>query len=281
MNLYKQIILHEVFPAIGCTEPISCAYAASLAAFHFGKPMKRLLLRVDPGTYKNGAAATIPHTHGAKGNLIAAILGAILKKPEDKLEILNSVTPEVLEEAIRFNHPETAELECLENTKDFRIEVTLQDDNHYALCVLSKSHTNVEKIEVDGKIVLAGNDQIPEKDTLTYREIIKKSSLKDLLLLAEDLDQDDFDYLHQGIEMNLRLSQRGKTIHLFAYEFQLMLQKGYIVKDLFFYYQGKRGGGSRRTNGRCCITYHDFGRLRQSRHCDHPDTLYRRDGIEY
>ena len=75
MNLLKQILIHEVFPAMGCTEPISCAFAAAAAAEQLGVPVERLELTVDPGTFKNGAAVTIPNSRGRKGNLIAAALG--------------------------------------------------------------------------------------------------------------------------------------------------------------------------------------------------------------
>jgi len=86
MNLLKEVLTNEVFPAFGCTEPISCAYAAALAGAELGEPVESLLLRVDSGTYKNGAAVTVPHCDGAKGNLIAAALGAVLAKPEAKLD---------------------------------------------------------------------------------------------------------------------------------------------------------------------------------------------------
>ena len=32
MNLLKEVFTHEVYPALGCTEPISCAFAAATAA---------------------------------------------------------------------------------------------------------------------------------------------------------------------------------------------------------------------------------------------------------
>ena len=57
-----------------------------------GEPVESLLLKVDPGTYKNGAAVTVPHSDGAKGNLIAAALGAALARPEAKLELLQAMT---------------------------------------------------------------------------------------------------------------------------------------------------------------------------------------------
>nr|MCU0600344.1 serine dehydratase subunit alpha family protein [Desulfobacterales bacterium] len=96
MDLIKEIFSNEVFPAVGCTEPISCAYACAAASEQLDTPLERLELMVDPGTYKNGAAVTIPNSGGQKGNVIAAAMGAVLAKSSLRLEILKSVTPEIL-----------------------------------------------------------------------------------------------------------------------------------------------------------------------------------------
>ena len=108
MNLLKEVLAHEVYPAFGCTEPISCAYAAATAAQQLGAPVETLLLKVDRGTYKNGAAVTVPQSGGRKGNLIAAALGAALARPEAKLELLREVTDEVLQRARRWPIPAAA-----------------------------------------------------------------------------------------------------------------------------------------------------------------------------
>jgi L-cysteine desulfidase len=74
MELIKKIFANEVFPAVGCTEPISCAYACAAAAEQLNTPVELLELIVNPGTYKNGAAVTIPNSNGQKDNVIAAAL---------------------------------------------------------------------------------------------------------------------------------------------------------------------------------------------------------------
>ena len=61
-----------------------------------GEPVESLTLKVDPGTYKNGAAVVVPNSGGGKGNLIAAVLGAILARPEEKLLVLQGVTEEAI-----------------------------------------------------------------------------------------------------------------------------------------------------------------------------------------
>ena len=66
MNLLKEVLAREVYPAFGCTEPTACAYAAATAAAQLGEPVESLLLKIDPGTYKNGVAVTVPHCGGAR-----------------------------------------------------------------------------------------------------------------------------------------------------------------------------------------------------------------------
>ena len=42
MNILKDILQNEVFPAIGCTEPAACAYASAVAAERLGQPVEQL-----------------------------------------------------------------------------------------------------------------------------------------------------------------------------------------------------------------------------------------------
>lgn len=75
LNLFKEVLKNEVFPALGCTEPIAVAYAAGIAAKETEGRIKAINIIVDPGVYKNGLAITVPNTGGEKGNLIAGVLG--------------------------------------------------------------------------------------------------------------------------------------------------------------------------------------------------------------
>ncbi len=67
MDLLKEIFTNEVFPAIGCTEPISCAYTTAAAVEQLQAPPESIDLIVDPGTFKNGAAVTVPNSGRGKG----------------------------------------------------------------------------------------------------------------------------------------------------------------------------------------------------------------------
>lgn len=42
MDLIKEIFANEVFPAIGCTEPIACAYTCAAAVEQLNAPVEKL-----------------------------------------------------------------------------------------------------------------------------------------------------------------------------------------------------------------------------------------------
>ena len=78
-NLLKEILKHQVYPAMGCTEPVSVALAAAAAAAILKKEkVKKAVLFLDGATFKNGLGVKVPNTGGLRGNLIAAALGLIL-----------------------------------------------------------------------------------------------------------------------------------------------------------------------------------------------------------
>ena len=48
MNILKEVLKHEVFPALGCTEPIAVAYAAGMAAQQIQSDIETIRITVDP-----------------------------------------------------------------------------------------------------------------------------------------------------------------------------------------------------------------------------------------
>ncbi len=234
MNLLKEVLANEVYPALGCTEPISCALAAATAAAHLGEPVERLTLRTDPGTYKNGAAVTIPHSGNAKGNLIAAALGAVLARPEARLELLTHATPEILQQARYLCANGNCRSECLDDETQFRVEVELAGPRHSARCVLAGGHTNVERIEKDGRTIHRADTSPDEEPSLAYRRLLKTMDLQTLLSAAHDLDAEDRAYLQQGVDMNLAMTDRGFDVGRTACQLRRMHEDGFLADDVFF-----------------------------------------------
>lgn len=236
MNLLKQILVHEVFPAMGCTEPISCAFAAAAAAEQLGVPVERLELIVDPGTFKNGAAVTIPNSRGQKGNQIAAALGALIARPALKLEILKEVTPSILEQAQGLLERGAVAYRCREEEKEFYIEARVAGGGSSARCVVIGGHTAISLLEKDGVPCTApGNGAGATGNDHHYREQMRAMKLVELLQqVTGGLDDDDRAYIQRGIDMNLAIAEKGVDLKRNAFQLQQMMKQGLKADDLFY-----------------------------------------------
>jgi L-cysteine desulfidase len=234
LNLLKEVLAHEVYPAFGCTEPVACAYAAATAAQKLGEPVESLALRVDPGTYKNGAAVVVPQTGDGKGNLIAAALGAVLARPDEKLLLLQNVTEAVLQRAKSLIDGGKCRIECDNECEGFHIDVRVASSRHDARCVLAGGHTNIEQIEKDGEIVFRAEGGSAAPSGLAYRDALRQLSMAEVLALADAWDADDRDYLRRGVEMNLAMSEWGFEVRGTAYQLRQIERDGFLADDMFF-----------------------------------------------
>lgn len=95
---YKEIINAVVKPALGCTEPISAAFASATAAELLGKTPEKIAVHVSDNLYKNSMGVFVPGT-GKIGLPIAAAVGAIGGNAQAGLEVLAKITSEDVEKA--------------------------------------------------------------------------------------------------------------------------------------------------------------------------------------
>jgi L-cysteine desulfidase len=225
--------MHEVFPAMGCTEPISLAYCSSLAAEGFHEPPLELSFFVDQGTYKNGLAVTIPKAGGEKGNLIAGILGALMTRPELEMEILKDVTEEHLAIARRLRDENCAHLAIHPKSAGFYVESQIRTRTHEGICIIAGSHTGVIYREQDGRIILDRRNEIEGSQGPAYKELLKDITVKELIQSAEHIDDDDREYLRHGIEMNLAISKEGMNLKKVGYYLLALQEKGFLQDDVF------------------------------------------------
>lgn len=234
MNLLKDVLASEVYPAFGCTEPIACAYAAALAAVQLGEPVEWLTLRVDAGTYKNGAAVTVPCSGGAKGNLVAAALGAMVGRPEAKFLLLEHATPESLARAWALIGGGSCRAECVNEKMGFYVEVLVGGRQHHARCVLDGGHTHIATLEKDGEAIVRPDHEMEEEGGVAYRQDLQRMTLAEVLALVDDLDGDDRAGLRRGVEMNLAMAEWGFEVGGVAHQLRLMQREGFLADDMFF-----------------------------------------------
>lgn len=233
MDLLHDILANEVFPAVGCTEPISCAYAAAAAVEQLGGPAERLELTVDPGTYKNGAAVTIPNSGGRKGNLTAAAMGAVQALSAARLEILKDVTPELLTRALELVEQERIAYRCDEQGKKFKVEVTATRGTTRVRVVVSEGHTNITCLERDGVSILHTHPHAGASEP-AYRAAMQAMRLAEVLEAVCRPDAETRAYLRRGAEMNMAIAEKGLVMQRTAYQMQQMMRSGLMADDLFY-----------------------------------------------
>lgn len=156
-QLRQQIIAlvkREVIPAVGCTEPIAVALAvASSQSLLNGYPAK-IHVALSPNMLKNAMGVGIPGT-GMTGLPIAIALGAICGDSKANLEVLAKVTPDDVAKGKSLVDNNAISISLAPKGCDILyIEATVTDDSgHTATTVISGSHTNIVRQELDGKVL--------------------------------------------------------------------------------------------------------------------------------
>ena len=230
--LYKELIKREVFPALGCTEPIAVAYAAALAAAELSENPDTVLIVVDPGVFKNGFAVTVPNTCGERGNLIAGALGALVRRPDLKMEILQAVDAKILELARTMVLEKQVSISFDATKTDLYIDVTVTSGNEICRAVLEGGHTNLVLLEKNGQRLSAKNTAQGEKSGHGYRERLSTMTIAEMIDLLDHLDQEDLTYLQEGIKMNLAIAEAGKELKKVGYYMSDLLNKGLLIDDV-------------------------------------------------
>jgi hypothetical protein len=96
-----QFLKADVAPALGCTEPVCVALCAAHAAACLEENVTRIQVEVNANIYKNGMSAGIPNFDHV-GLEYAAALGALLKNPDKKLELLEDITASIRENTLQL-----------------------------------------------------------------------------------------------------------------------------------------------------------------------------------
>jgi len=233
MDILKAALKHEVFPALGCTEPIAVAYAAGIAAREAGGEIQEIIITVNPGVYKNGFAVTIPNTGGEKGNLIAGVLGSLIKRPELKMEILKSVSQEMICRAKELIHTGKATISYDTSKTRLYIEVVVKTENDSARAVIEGSHMNLVRLEKNGQILFKNDFRENSPVDLKYKQVLKNMKISGLIDLVRTIDDETYNHIKRGIDMNLEASQAGRKLRKSGYYISDSVKKGYRLNDLY------------------------------------------------
>ena len=121
MNVVLNAIKAEMKPSMGCTEPVAIALAVSRTCEELSAPAEKLDMVISSNIFKNAYSVQIPNT-GTYGIELACVLGALVSKPGNTMEICAEIKPEHVTKAKELVAAGMVKVEVLKSS-GFYIEV--------------------------------------------------------------------------------------------------------------------------------------------------------------
>ncbi|MEI3219126.1 MAG: L-serine ammonia-lyase, iron-sulfur-dependent, subunit alpha [Lachnoclostridium sp.] len=204
---YVQILKEELLPAMGCTEPIAIAYAASKARETLGKLPKKVLVQASGSIIKNVKSVIVPNTGHLKGIPAAAAVGIVCGQADRELEVIADVTEEGILKLRQYLENVEIRMEYLDEGFTFDIIVTVYDGEDYAKVRITNFHTNIVLVEKNGKIMEQRKVESEGEEELTDRSLL---SMEKIWEFSQCVDVDDVkEVLDRQIRYNSAIAEEG------------------------------------------------------------------------
>ncbi|HBA1026988.1 TPA: serine dehydratase subunit alpha family protein [Escherichia coli] len=187
---YILAVQEEVKPALGCTEPISLALAAAVAAAELEGPVERVEAWVSPNLMKNGLGVTVPGT-GMVGLPIAAALGALGGNANAGLEVLKDATAQAISDAKALLAAGKVSVKIQEPCDEILFSrAKVWNGEKWACVTIVGGHTNIVHIETHNGVVFTQQACVTEGEQESPLTVLSRTTLEKQCargLLAKDL----------------------------------------------------------------------------------------------
>ena len=203
------ILLAEVKPALGCTGPISVAFAAAAAKDAVGGTQLQVRVLMDKDTYKNSIAVVTPGTP-FMGVLKPAVTGAMYGDSSLGLEVLKTMKDFDQEKVERFaKECATVEIKWDYEGMGVYIEAYVTTENGIGHAVVAKSHANVVLLEANEQLLKKDEFYFQDAHTFETKAPIRAFKIRDFYRFAKQVDREDISFLDEALRINRALSEAG------------------------------------------------------------------------
>ena len=205
---YLSMLREELVPAMGCTEPISVAYAAAKARDVLGCMPDSVTIGCSGSIIKNVKSVIVPNTGGMKGLEAAAAAGIAAGSAEKKLEVISDVRPSQFDEIRRCLEQTDIRVEHLDTDRVFEIHMTLRHGADTAEVFIEDTHTGIVRIAKNGATVYRDSGSVVSGNTREDEEAIL--NVADIYDFASSLDVEDVKpILSRQIDFNMAIAEEG------------------------------------------------------------------------
>ncbi len=203
-----EILLEELIPAMGCTEPIALAYAAAVARKYFKEMPDHITAYCSGNMIKNVRCVTIPNSQGMVGIEVATVLGMIGGDASRVMEVLESVKTEDVKATKEYVDMRKCKVEYLDSNIPLHFIIEAVQKDTVVRVEVTNSHTHIASITVNGDEQLNRADS-PEKETIhkTDRSIFSIEKIKDF---ADSVPLEDIRPIYdRQIQYNMNIAYEG------------------------------------------------------------------------
>ncbi len=201
---YVKILKEELVPAMGCTEPISIAYATARARAVLSETPISAKVEVSGNIIKNAKSVTVPHTGGMRGIKSAFAAGLVAGDAGAELEVIANVSQEQIQEIQRVKENFDVEVSTPENARVFDIGVTLRSERHVAHVRIADAHTNIVSIKLDGETLY---ENLPKDEERADRSCL---NVEDIVAFADEVKIEDVEaILERQVSYNMAIAEEG------------------------------------------------------------------------
>ena len=236
------ILIAEVKPALGCTEPVAVALACAKAKELLGEEIVENRILVSPSIYKNGMCVGIPGTERL-GLKIAVAMGFVGGHSENGLTVLETLDETQVRESEKYMDTTPIDIVPAQTKDKVFIEVDLRGKNNIAKVVIKEKHDNFIYLQRNHEILLDTGEYNQEVDAKAADKntVIKKetfmdtTNVKEIVKNVENMDLEDIKFLLDGVKMNLEIADYGlenKAGIGVGFGIKKAKEEGYMADDL-------------------------------------------------
>jgi L-cysteine desulfidase len=205
-ELLLSILLKEIAPTFGCTDPIAVAYSAAVARRALGGTIRGIVVSVDPGLYKNALHVAIPGS-SLRGLHMAAALGYIAGNPDKAYRVIEGASDEDVRRARVLVENGLITVRTEDRCDSLYIETILETDLGVQRVVTVDKYLNAIAVE-RGRDIELSNDAAKNVGS-GIASVIQEFELNEFVEFADSVSPSDVNIVEQGIKMNSCIAAKG------------------------------------------------------------------------
>ena len=207
MHQLTQLIMNDMKPALGVTEPGAIAFAMAKARSYTNGNIESIELLINSGMYKNAFTCGTPNSTEV-GNAFAAALGVVAGDCDKELESLASVLPEDTMKAQKLIDEGRVTVLLREISSEIYIKAIVRTNLDSSEVTICHTHTNICEIKVNDNIIFSKETDINNKQQEATVSI-HKFTLAELVEYTNDVSLNEISFIHTAYKVNLELFEAG------------------------------------------------------------------------